>query len=65
MRGAFERDAGALEQAVVAAGGQVLASAWLNRTIRARVPAGALRGLSAIDVVETLDLPRRLHPDRT
>lgn len=64
QRSAFEHDAQLLEEAVVAAGGEVLGTAWLNRTLKARVPLGSLRTLSELDIVETLDVPHTLRADR-
>jgi hypothetical protein len=63
-RDAFEQEARPLQQAVVAAGGQVLATAWLNRTLKARVPKGSLRALSELQMVKALDVPHGLRPDR-
>jgi hypothetical protein len=63
-RSAFELEAQPLQQAVVAAGGKVLATAWLNRTLKAEVPAGSLRALSELHIVKALDVPHALQIDR-
>lgn len=63
-RSAFELEAQPLERAVVAAGGKVLGTAWLNRTLKAQVPAGSLRALSELRNVKALDVPHALHIDR-
>ncbi|MFP5317386.1 MAG: hypothetical protein ACLGI2_03720 [Acidimicrobiia bacterium] len=60
---AFARAAGPVERAVEAAGGVVTGRAWVNGTVRARVPAAALETLAALDGVVSLGPPRPLAPD--
>jgi hypothetical protein len=60
-REAFAQGAAPVEHAVHSAGGQVLDSAWINQTLRARVPAGAVAGLARLDAVRVLDLPHALR----
>ncbi len=62
-RTAFEADLDAVRGTIAAAGGEVLDAAWINRTVRGSVPAGALAQLAADDRVAAIDLPRRLDPD--
>jgi hypothetical protein len=64
LRSRFAKDASPVEQAVVEAGGAVLGRAWLNATVRARVPAGTLARLGQVEGVERIDAPRRIEPDR-
>jgi hypothetical protein len=59
----FEREASPVEAAVADAGGAVLGRAWINATVRARVPARALARLSEIGAVERIDTPRRIEPE--
>lgn len=62
-RSAFETDLVPVTAAITAAGGEVLDAAWLNRTVRGSVPAGALGRLAADEHVAVIDLPRPLEPD--
>jgi len=63
VRQGFERDALAVEEAIRRAGGTVAGRAWINQTLRASVPCEALAGLTALDEVVVLDVPRALHPE--
>jgi hypothetical protein len=60
---AFSDDVAPVEEAVEEVGGEVLARAWINQTVRARVPAHGVERLSELDKVQTLDVPRRLEAD--
>lgn len=60
----FQRQAEAVTDQLASAGGEVLGEAWINSTIRARIPAGQVRELAADDLVEALDTPERLEPER-
>jgi hypothetical protein len=60
---AFSHDVVPVEEAVREVGGEVLDRAWINQTVRARVPAEGVEQLSELDKVETLDVPRRLEAD--
>lgn len=59
----FQRHAESVGHGLASAGGEVLDSAWINSTIRARIPAGQVSELEADDLVEALDTPERLEPD--
>lgn len=63
-RDAFGAASSPVERAIRSAGGEVVDSAWINQTLRARVPASAVTGLAALGEVRLLDVPRRLAPDR-
>jgi hypothetical protein len=60
---AFQRDASDVEAEISAKGGKVLGNAWINRTIRARVPAHALPEISKLDRVAAVDAPRKIVPE--
>ena len=60
VRDAFRHDATPLEHAITAAGGTVTGEAWINQTLRARVPVEALSTLASLDEVVSIDLPRTL-----
>jgi hypothetical protein len=60
---AFQRDASPVETTISAHGGEVTGHAWINRTLRARVPARALPELSKLESVAAVDAPRTIQPD--
>lgn len=59
----FERDVAAVTETIMAAGGEVLESAWLNQTVRGRVSAGKVARVAADDAIAVIDLPHRLEAD--
>lgn len=63
LRQAFRDAAAPVEERIARAGGEVLDGAWLNRTLRAKVPAARLRELGDLDQVAALDVPHRVTPD--
>jgi hypothetical protein len=63
LREAFERDAAPVSGAISSLGGEVTDQAWLNRTLRAKVPASAVSALADHDAVALLDVPHRLTPE--
>ena len=60
---AFHRDANPVESTISEHGGEVTGHAWINRTLRARVPARALPELSKLSSVAAVDAPRKIEPD--
>jgi hypothetical protein len=60
---AFSRNAAPVESLVLQLGGEITGRAWINRTMRARVPIQSVGRLSEIDNVAALDLPRSIEPD--
>jgi len=50
-----------VEQAVGEAGGEVTGTAWINQTMRVRVPRNSLATLSELEIVTSLDLPNKLE----
>lgn len=63
-RTAFERQAEAVRRKIVDAGGEVLGSAWINQTLRTRLPKGALEELALDDRIARLDVTRKLATER-
>jgi hypothetical protein len=59
LKDAYARNAAPVEAAVLRAGGEVTGHAWINQTVRARVPADRVRELSEHERVAVLDAP---HP---
>ena len=62
-KAAFARAAEPVSEVISAAGGQVLEGAWLNHTLRARVPARALPEVAGIEGVTAVDVPHGLEAD--
>ena len=44
-------------------GGDILGSAWVNQTIKAKIPAGSIEELALLKEVNIIDLPNRLAHD--
>jgi hypothetical protein len=59
----FERAASPVADAIAQLGGDVVDKAWINRTLRARVPAKGLEQLSTHAAVTALDVPHQIEPD--
>jgi len=59
----FIRDLAPVEQAVRDAGGELTGQAWINRTVRARVPSECLKQLSEQEQVAKLDVPHAIEQD--
>jgi hypothetical protein len=62
-RSSFDRDVDAVRATITAAGGEVLDTVWLNRTVRGTLPAGGVAAVAADDAVAVVDLARRVDPD--
>ncbi len=59
----FARISSPVENAISQAGGEVTEKAWINRTLRAKLPAGSLQKISELRQVEKLDAPSEIEPD--
>jgi hypothetical protein len=62
-REAFDRYLASIEKEIRNLGGEITGRAWINQTIRARVPAQAVKDLSMNDKIEIVDLPRRIKSE--
>ena len=62
-KAAFARAAEPVSELISASGGHVLEGAWLNKTLRARVPARAVSEVAESDGVSAVDVPHRLEAD--
>ena len=60
---AFGHDVVPVEETVNEVGGEVVGNAWINQTVRARVPVHGLERLSELDEVAVLDVPRALQAE--
>jgi hypothetical protein len=52
--------AGPVKAAIESLGGEVIDEAWINSTLKCRIPATALKALAERDDVKKIDLPRSL-----
>lgn len=59
----FGRQARAVGQLIRELGGEVVDSAWINQTLRIRLPKRALENLASDDRVALLDSPRAIEAD--
>jgi len=59
----FNRDLAPVEQAVRNAGGELTGQAWINRTVRARVPTDCVKQLSEHEQVAKVDVPHAIEQD--
>lgn len=60
---AFNQSVGPIEEEVRKLGGEVTGRAWINQTVRARVPAEGVKELSKHEKVAALDLPHPIAPE--
>ncbi len=63
MKAAFDRETAPVEQWVSGVGGAVTGRAWINHSLKVRVPAGAVTRLKELPEVAAVELPRALLPD--
>ena len=59
----FSRDLAPVEQVVRNAGGELTGQAWINRTVRARVPTECVKQLSEHEQVAKVDVPHAIEQD--
>ncbi len=63
MQESFERKKEPVDRTISELGGTVMDEAWINHTLRARIPAGGLTDLSQLAAVRALDVPHKLEAD--
>jgi hypothetical protein len=63
MKEGFERELRPVADKIIQAGGQVLETAWLNQTVRSRIPAREVSRVAEHEAVSAIDLPHKLEPD--
>jgi hypothetical protein len=57
----FDHHAGPVERLIQQAGGEVLDRAWINQTLRARLPVRSVHDLTKAAEVSAIDVPHRLE----
>jgi hypothetical protein len=63
LKDEFGKAAAPVGEVIRNLGGQVLEEAWLNQTLRARMPVGRIDNLSDADGVRMVDIPRSIRPE--
>ena len=63
LREQFSHTKAPVAEAISQLGGTVTDEAWINATMRARVPVRALKALADLDAVRAMDVPHRITPD--
>jgi hypothetical protein len=63
LKETFSRESTPVEEAIRKLGGEVTGSAWINQTLRARVPAERVKELSEHEKIAALDLPHLIKTD--
>ena len=63
MKTAFDKNAKTIEEVIQQTGGKILDRAWINQTMKARVPARSLYQLRYLKEVSAIDLPKFLEPE--
>lgn len=59
----FARTSSPVEDVITQIGGQVIDKAWVNYTLRAKLPAKSLQRISELDEVDTLDSPQEIQSE--
>ena len=60
----FARISSPVENIISEVGGEVTAKAWINYTLRAKLPVNGLQRISDLDEVDALDSPQELKTER-
>lgn len=60
---AFDRAAEPVTEIVAELGGEVVDGAWINQTLRARVPARGVADVAGFDGVAAVDVPHAIQAD--
>jgi hypothetical protein len=63
LKESFSREVTPVEEAVRKLGGEVTGRAWINQTVRARMPAQGVRELSEHEKISVLDIPHSIKSD--
>lgn len=61
QKASFQAIAEPVKAVVLQSGGSIEAEAWINCTIKARVPTSAIQHLKEVEGIVTIDLPHRIE----
>jgi hypothetical protein len=59
----FAEQSAAVASKIAEAGGEVLGQAWINKTLKARVPAGSIDRICDDNEVTAVDLPEKIEAE--
>ncbi len=59
----FDQSSKSIETAINEAGGEVVGKAWINQTLKARVPVECVKDLSEREEVTTVDVPQPIQAE--
>jgi hypothetical protein len=59
----FTEQCAAVASKIADAGGEILGQAWINKTLKVRVPAGSIDQISDDDEVAVVDLPEKIEAE--
>jgi hypothetical protein len=59
----FEKEVASMSERIASSGGEVIDTAWINSTIRSRLPAEQVDDLAGDDQVVGVDLPSKLEAE--
>jgi hypothetical protein len=59
----FADQASAVTAKIAEAGGEILGEAWINKTLKVRVPVESIGNISDDDEVAALDLPEKIQAE--
>lgn len=60
----FTEQSAAVISKISEAGGEVLDHAWINKTLKVRVPVEKIGDIVGETEVKAIDLPEKLHPEK-
>jgi hypothetical protein len=63
MKQSFSVSSEPIERAIESSGGTVIDRAWINQSLKVRLPREAVEALSEREDVERVDTPRTIKPD--
>ncbi len=63
LKQSFSISAEPIERAIVSSGGTVIDRAWINQSLKVRLPREAVEALSEREDVDRVDTPRTIKPE--
>lgn len=63
LKDAFAKEVEPVVSVIRTVGGEILGTAWINHTVRCRVPVEGVDRLSQLDTVLAIDLPHTIEAD--
>jgi hypothetical protein len=63
LQKSFDQNSKSIETAITKAGGEVMGKAWINQTLKARVPVESVKEISEHEEVAAVDIPQQIEAD--